>query len=113
MTKAVVIGCREIIDNYCIGCERCLTAARDGLGSFGKYEHVDIVGIVSCGGCPGNVTAKLKLFNKWIEGYDDYSVVFLGNCLQAPNACPLDPAEVAKGIRERFGKEVVVGSHPW
>ena len=116
MVKAVILCCDLIRDKQCIGCERCLTAARKRLGEFEKFDKVEIVGIVSCGGCPGNYIPRLKLFNKWIEGFDDYDVIFLGNCIKAATSfsgCPLDPGEVAHIIKEKLGKEVIIGTHPW
>lgn len=116
MVKAAIINCDEIRDSLCIGCERCLKAAREGLGNFEKFDNVDVVGMLSCGGCPGNVIPKLKLFNKWIEGFDDYDVIFLGNCISAASnmaGCPLDPEKLAEAIKEKFDKEVVIGTHPW
>lgn len=116
MVKAIILSCNNIRDRFCIGCERCLTAARERKGEFEKFDKVEIVGIVSCGGCPGYVIPRLKLFNKWIEGFDDYDVVFIGKCMKTSidfGICPLDLDKVVKAIKEKFNKEVVIGTHPW
>jgi len=116
MVKAIILCCYNIRDQFCIGCERCLTAARERKGNFEKFDKVDIVGIVSCGGCPGFVVPRLKLFNKWIEGFDEYEVVFIGNCIKTATTlgkCPLNVDEIANIIKEKFNKEVVIGTHPW
>ncbi len=116
MVKALIICCDNIRDKSCIGCERCIKAARERLGKFEKFDKVDVIGITSCGGCPGFVIPKLKLFNKWIEGFDEYDVVFIGNCMVAATKfgkCPLNLEELAKGIKELTGKDVIIGTHPW
>ena len=117
MVKAIIISCDNIRDRFCIGCERCLTAARERQGEFEKFDKVDIVGFVSCGGCPGYIVPKLKLFNKWIEGYDDYEVVFIGKCITVAietGQCPIgDVNKLKELIETKFEKKVVIGTHPW
>lgn len=116
MPKAVIVCCEKIRDELCIGCERCFKAIREKLGTFEKFDKIELVGIVGCGGCPGNVIPKMKLFNKWIEGFDDYEIIFIGNCIKAANGfghCPLDIDDLAELLRRQFNKEVIIGTHPW
>ncbi len=116
MVKAIIICCNKIRDTHCVGCERCLTAARERLGNFEKFDKVDIVGIVGCGGCPGFVIPRLKLFKKWIEGFDDFDVVFIGNCVKwsiSAGQCPMELDSLVESIKSFTGKEVIVGTHPW
>ncbi|AEA46253.1 protein of unknown function CGGC region [Archaeoglobus veneficus SNP6] len=93
-----------------------MTAARERLGNFEKFDKVELIGIVSCGGCPGYIVPKLKLFNKWIDGFDEYDVVFIGNCIKTAinlGGCSLDLDKVVETVKNLTGKEVVVGTHPW
>ena len=116
MVKAIILCCDNIRDRFCIGCQRCFTAARERKGNFEKFDKVDIIGLVSCGGCPGYVVPKLKLFNKWIEGFDNYEVVFIGNCIKTATTlgkCRLNVDKLAEIIKEKFNKEVIIGTHPW
>ena len=116
MVKAIIICCDKIRDKICIGCERCLTASRERKGEFGRFDSVEVVGIVSCGGCPGFIVPRLKLFNKWIEGFDSYDVVFIGNCIKAAinlGGCPLDLDKIVENVKKLTGKDVVIGTHPW
>jgi len=116
MVKAIILCCDSLRDRFCIGCERCFTAARKREGEFKKFDKVDIIGLVGCGGCPGFIVPRLKLFNKWIEGFDDYDTVFIGKCvvisIETGN-CPLKLDKLVELIKERFDKNVVVGTHPW
>jgi len=116
--KSLILCCEKIRDKQCIGCERCLKASREKLGKFSleNSESVEIVGILSCGGCPGLFLQRIKLFNKWIEGMDDYDVIFIGNCVKAmaeANKCSWNIEDLKNKIEEKFGKKVIVGTHPW
>jgi predicted metal-binding protein len=116
MVKALIVCCENIRDKQCIGCQRCLTAARERLGNFEKFDKVDVVGILGCGGCPGAVIPRLKLYKKWIEGFDDFDVVFIGNCIKASTnfgGCPLNLEKLVEDIKNVTGKDVIVGTHPW
>jgi len=117
MVKAIVLSCDNIRDRFCVGCERCLKAVREGEGEFGKFDKVELVGLLSCGGCPSYVLPKLKLFNKWIESFDDYEVVFIGKCIVTSidaGECPIgDVNKLKELIESKVGKKVVVGTHPW
>ncbi len=116
MVKAIILSCDNIKDRICIGCERCLTAARERKGEFEKFDKVEIVGIVSCGGCPGYIIPRLKLFNKWIDGFDDYDVIFIGKCIKTAvetGNCPLNLDKVVENIKKIIGKDVIIGTHPW
>lgn len=117
MVKAIILCCDNCRDRYCIGCQRCFTAARERRGEFEKFDKVDIVGLVGCGSCLGYIVPKIKLFNKWIEGMGDYDTVFIGKCIVVANEkgnCPYqDVNKIKKMIEETFGKQVVIGTHPW
>ena len=117
MVKAVILNCDNIRDKSCIGCERCLKAIREKEGEFARFDSVELVGFLGCGGCPGVIVPRFKQFNKWIEGFDDYEVVFIGKCVVTmveSGSCPIGDLNKLKEIIEsKFGKQVVFGTHPW
>ncbi|MDI6655627.1 MAG: CGGC domain-containing protein [Candidatus Hydrothermarchaeota archaeon] len=46
----------------------------------------------------------------------EFDVVHLGTCIVKATTtakCPIDTEGIAKRINAKFGKEVVIGTHPW
>ena len=106
-TKVGIIIC----DRYrtCAG-GKCLRALRNREGAFSIYQNqeVDLVGYATCGGCPGGyieyATGEMKrngaqvihLATGFVVGYPP---------------CPYI-TYFPDFIREKFGLEVVIGTHP-
>ena len=69
MEKILIIGCRNTMDDVCIGCSRCLVAFNRREGQFARYkdQEAELLGILNCGGCPGasivQRLAQVKLWN--------------------------------------------------
>ena len=100
-----------ICDRYrsCAG-GKCLRALREREGAFARYagREVELVGFTSCGGCPGgNVEYAPEEMKK-----NGAEVVHLATGLVVGYPpCPhLDHFQ--RFIPEKFGLEVVVGTHP-
>ena len=67
MTKIGIIRCQESamspdMKRRCAGWG-CLAAASKGLAYFDEYDEIELVGIDTCGGCPGKGNTK-KTSNK-------------------------------------------------
>ena len=106
-TKIGIIIC----DRYrmCSG-GKCLRALRNREGAFSIYQgqEMELVGYATCGGCPGGyieyVTGEMKrngaqvihLATGFVVGYPP---------------CPYI-TYFSDFIREKFGTEVVIGTHP-
>jgi predicted metal-binding protein len=60
---------------------------------------------------------KLALVNTVAKSMGrDCDAVHFGTCLVKATttaACPIDIADLAERIKKAFGKEVVIGTHPW
>mgnify|MGYP001207994526 CR=1 FL=1 len=100
-----------ICDRYrtCAG-GKCLRALRNREGAFERYKgkDVELVGFATCDGCPGgNIEYVPQEMKK--NGAD---VVHLatGMVVGYP-PCPRI-AYFARFIREKYGMDVVVGTHP-
>jgi predicted metal-binding protein len=56
------------MDDICIGCSRYIVAFNRRDGEFNRYKNVDaqIIGLLSCGDCPGaGIVPRMALFNLW------------------------------------------------
>ncbi|MEW6173485.1 MAG: CGGC domain-containing protein [Bacillota bacterium] len=119
MARVVIVSCKKIRDVLCVSCVKCFKAAQDRVGEFERYkdEPLDIVALGDCGDCPGLVMPKLALVNTIAKSMDrDYDVVHLGTCIVRATttaACPIDVADLTERIKLVFGKDVVIGTHPW
>jgi len=107
MTKLGIIICDRW--HNCAG-GKCLRALRQRDGAFRRYgnEPVELVGYTTCGGCPGgnieyapaemkkNGAEVIHLATGFLVGYPP---------------CPhID--EFARFIPEKYGMDVVLGTHP-
>jgi predicted metal-binding protein len=89
---------------------KCLRALREGEGAFSAYagREVELVGVTTCGGCPGgNVEYAPEEMKK-----NGAEVVHLatGMVVGYPPCPHLD--SFLRFIPEKHGMKVVVGTHP-
>jgi predicted metal-binding protein len=119
MTRVAIIGCKRIQDQLCVACAKCLKALSKREGEFSRYgdEEVKLIALGNCGDCPGLIIPKIKLMTEVTQGLDrDFDVIHLATCVvkaRKTAQCPLDFDKVAALVKENFGKEVVVGTHPY
>jgi predicted metal-binding protein len=91
MEKVLIVGCENCMIDDCAACYPCIKALNNREGEFADLPaDAQLVGLVSCGGCPGTTTiiARLNQANKWISGTDPKDLptqIFIGNCIQG---CP-------------------------
>jgi predicted metal-binding protein len=107
MKKIGIIICDRY--NTCAG-GKCLRALRNRDGAFALYngETVELVGYTTCGGCPGgNIEYAPEEMKK-----NGAEIVHLATGLVVGYPpCPwLDYFSTL--IPEKFGMEVVIGTHP-
>ncbi len=109
-----VMGCKNIKDVTCIGCQRCLTAMHRKEGDFERYKDQNsrIVALFDCGGCPPTSPAlRMKQLNDWITPMGEtVDVLHLGTCVK--NHCAYKD-EVLEIVKKKAGVEVVEGTHPY
>ena len=105
MKKAGIIRCQQTED-LCPGTTDIKIAAK-GEGAFAETGPVEVMGIVSCGGCPGKraVARAAMLAQRGAE------VVALASCLKkgVPIGMPCPHVEVmSKAIRAKLPENVVL-----
>jgi predicted metal-binding protein len=103
-----IVKCEETLD-YCPS-TGCFLAAKKKTGKFRDYEDIEIIGLTTCGGCPGRkiVERVKKMKQKGVE------VVHLSTCMvqlhPEPPKCPFIE-EIKKALKERVDIKVVEGTH--
>lgn len=114
MEKILIIGCKTVMDDVCIGCSRCLVAFNRRVGVFERYKDQDaeVMGLLNCGGCPGAGIvprlAQVKLWNAPME--EKPTKIHIGPCLA--DHCPHSET-IIKKITTKSGIETIIGTHPY
>jgi predicted metal-binding protein len=113
MEKILIVGCKKIMDDVCIGCSRCLVGFNRRKGKFADYgEDAELMGLLNCGDCPGSAIvtrlAQVKLWNAPMQ--EKPTKVHIAPCIV--DNCPYKDTLVQK-IRAKAGIEVVEGGHPF
>ncbi len=108
MHKIGIITCDR--NRTCTG-GKCFMAIRERSGAFKKYpkdEPLEVVGFITCGGCPGE---RLEFAPAELKRYGAEEVVLASGFLAGYPPCPyLD--DFIHYIENYVGLPVVVGSHP-
>lgn len=95
------------------GGNACLKFASAGLGAFAEVGEVEVVGFVSCGGCPGKkaVPRAEMLVKKGAEVIVLASCISLGTPIGFP--CPF-AEQIKDAIAHRLGTNITIldYSHP-
>ena len=105
MKKAGIIRCRET-EEMCPGTSD-FRVALQGKGAFEATGPVELVGYLTCGGCPGKraaYRAKMMVDKKGAE------VIAMGSCIQKGNhayPCPFFEL-MRKEIAEKIGDGVLL-----
>jgi predicted metal-binding protein len=115
MTRIAVLYCKRIKDLSCIACAKCYKGMRDKNGEFARHDEIDLVAMTDCGDCPGLAVPRVKLL-KEITGHLDreIEVLHLGTCVKLAMEtaqCPIDLDELKPILENKFGIEVVLGTH--
>jgi len=107
MTKVGIIICNRY--HTCAG-GKCLRSLRNREGAFARYrgENVELVGYTTCGGCPGGnveyAPAEMKKNGAQVIHLATGLVVGYPPCPRVQSFLEFIP--------EKYGLEVVVGTHP-
>ncbi|MFP4316171.1 MAG: CGGC domain-containing protein [Desulfovibrionales bacterium] len=113
--KILIIGCKNAMDDICIGCSRCLVSFNRREGMFERYQgngNAEILGLLSCGGCPGPAIvtrlAQVKLWNAPLN--EKPTKIHIAPCIG--DHCPYADDIITK-IKVKSHIEVIEGTHPY
>ena len=113
----MIVTCDKIRDIHCMACLKCFKAANLKEGQFANYDNVNIVGMSSCGDCPGLVMPKVGLVMEMADYLEcDVDVIHFGTCMVKAvktAACPIDMEKVKEMLTNKYGLPVVIGTHDY
>lgn len=114
MEKVLIIGCKNTMDDICMGCSRCMVAFNKRAGEFERYKDTDaeLIGILGCGGCPGmGIIPRLAGFGLWNSKLQETPTkVHIAPCIT--HHCHYNEALIKK-IKAKTAVEVIEGAHPF
>lgn len=119
MARIALLSCKKIKDVTCVGCMKCFKAIKLREGEFRRYkdEEIEVVCLADCGDCPGLVVPKVGLILDVGKVYErEIDVIYLGSCIVGATQtaeCPIDLDELKVRLEGKFGKPVIIGTHPW
>jgi predicted metal-binding protein len=101
------------MNKVCVGCSRCLVAFNRCDGEFARYvgQDVELMGMASCGGCPGDqLVARLALMKLWNAPLEvEPTKIHLAPCVVH---CQYSESILTK-MEAKCGIEIIQGTHPY
>jgi predicted metal-binding protein len=110
MEKILIIGCQNAMGEVCIACTKCLVAFNRRKGQFERYKDAEVVGLLSCGGCPGAVIiTRLSQSHLWNKPMGEMpTAVHIAPCIG--DHCPYADDIMTK-IKVKCAVPVIEGTH--
>lgn len=117
VSKIAILYCKRIKDHSCIACAKCYKGMAEKNAEFGRYDTIELCAMTDCGDCPGLTVARVKLLKEMTKGLDrDFDVLHLGTCMKLAmetGQCPIDFDDLKVTLENKFGIEVVLGTHAY
>ena len=117
MPNIAILYCKKIKDHSCVACAKCFKGIKEKNGEFARYDDIDLVAMTDCGDCPGLTVPRVKLVGSVTESLGrPIDVVHLGTCMKAAmntSQCPIEFDKLKATLEEKFGCEVVLGTHSY
>jgi predicted metal-binding protein len=91
----------------------------EGNGEFERYGEgeLQLVAMTDCGDCPGLTVPRVKLLHEVSKNLDrPIDVIHLGTCMKLAMEtadCPIDFDDLKLVLEQKFGYEVVLGTHSY
>ena len=117
MPRIGILYCKRIKDRSCIACAKCYKGMAERNGEFGRHEDIELVAMTDCGDCPGLTVPRVKLLSEVTKNLDrPMEVLHLGTCVKLAMEtaeCPIDYDDLKVTLENKFGVEVVLGTHTY
>ena len=117
MARIAILYCRKIKDVSCVACAKCFKGMAEKAGEFARHDTIELVAMTHCGDCPGLTVPRVKLLKEMAKSLErDFDVVHLGTCVKTATEtaqCPIDYESLKPMLEQKFGVEVVLGTHPY
>lgn len=115
MSRIAILYCKRVKDHSCIACAKCYKGMAEKNEAFGRYDEIDLVAMTDCGDCPGLVVPRVKMLKELTAGLErPFDTLHLGTCVKLAMEtaeCPIDFDELKVTLENKFGIEVVLGTH--
>lgn len=115
MTNVAIMYCKRIQDHSCIACAKCHKGMAEKNGEFARHEDLDLVAMTDCGDCPGLSFPRVKLLTEVTGNLErPIDVLHFGTCMKLAMEtaeCPIDFDDLKVVLENKFGIEVVLGTH--
>lgn len=108
--KAGIIRCLQTED-YCPA-TTCLVNAQKGEGGYAEVGPVEVIGVNTCGGCPGKkaISRAHEMKKRGAERIVLASCIIKGTPASISYPCPFGQ-KIKKLIEEKVGVEVIDWTH--
>ncbi|MFC1557560.1 CGGC domain-containing protein [candidate division KSB1 bacterium] len=117
MTKIAILYCKRIKDHSCIACAKCFKGMHEKNAEFARYDEIELVAMTDCGDCPGLVVPRVKLLSELTKGLErPFDAIHLGTCVKLAMEtaeCPIDFDDLKVTLENKFGAEVILGTHSY
>ena len=117
MARIAILYCKKIKDHSCIACAKCFKGIAEKNAEFGRYDEIDLVAMTDCGDCPGLVGPRMTLLKEVLDDLErPLDAIYLGTCIKSAmetSECPIDFDELKIVLENRYGVEVVLGTHSY
>jgi predicted metal-binding protein len=115
MSKIAILYCKRVKDHSCIACAKCYKGIAEKNGAFAQHDEIELVAMTDCGDCPGLVVPRVKLLNEITKNLDRrFDTLYLGTCVKLAMEtadCPIDIDNLKPILENKFGVNVVLGTH--
>ena len=117
MSNVAILYCKRVKDQSCIACAKCYKGIAEKNGEFAQHDTIELVAMTNCGDCPGLVVPKVRLLTEVIKTLDGrIDTLHFGTCMKLAMetaACPIDFDTLKLVLENKFGIEVVLGTHSY
>jgi len=117
MARIAVLYCKRVKDHSCIGCAKCYKAIAEKSGEYSRHDDIELVAMTDCGDCPGLSVPRVKLLNEITRNLErPIDVIHFGTCVKLAMEtaeCPIDFDSMKAILENKFGVQVVLGTHSY
>jgi len=86
-------------------------------GEYARHDEIELVAMTDCGDCPGLVVPRMKLLTEISKNLGrEIDAVHLGTCVKLAiqtAGCPIDFDSLKAIVQQKFGVEMVLGTHAY
>ena len=117
MAKIAVLYCKKIKDHSCVACAKCYKGMAEKNGEYARHDEIELVAMTDCGDCPGLAVPRVKLITEVAKNLGrEIETLHLGTCVKLAMEtakCPIDFDHLQPILENKFGVEVVLGTHAY